>query len=185
MNWFKFFLLLLMANPIVAYSEIEIADVFGLVSKNPNKSLKFVELRSATFFTEEIKTTGTVSFNDDGLMSKYIAAPRKSEIHITDNTLLLLDDNGKREILLANYPVLASGVNAIRWLLLGNKEKISNNYFIEYSNKLTDWKIKLIPRDSEVLSEISSILITGQLGSINVIKLSKSDGTSIITTFSQ
>jgi hypothetical protein len=48
-----------MANPIVAYSEIEIADVFGLVSKNPNKSLKFVELRSATFFTEEIKTTGT------------------------------------------------------------------------------------------------------------------------------
>jgi hypothetical protein len=48
MNWFKFFLLLLMANPIVAYSEIEIADVFGLVSKNPNKSLKFVELRSAT-----------------------------------------------------------------------------------------------------------------------------------------
>jgi hypothetical protein len=61
-----------MANPIVAYSEIEIADVFGLVSKNPNKSLKFVELRSATFFTEEIKTTGTVSFNDDGLMSKYI-----------------------------------------------------------------------------------------------------------------
>jgi hypothetical protein len=49
MNWFKFFLLLLMANPIVAYSEIEIADVFGLVSKNPNKSLKFVELRSATF----------------------------------------------------------------------------------------------------------------------------------------
>jgi hypothetical protein len=45
-----------MANPIVAYSEIEIADVFGLVSKNPNKSLKFVELRSATFFTEEIKT---------------------------------------------------------------------------------------------------------------------------------
>jgi hypothetical protein len=53
-------------------------------------------------------------------------------------------------------PVLASGVNAIRWLLLGNKEKISNNYFIEYSNKLTDWKIKLTPRDSEVLSEISS-----------------------------
>jgi hypothetical protein len=48
-------------------------------------------------------------------------------IHITDNTLLLLDDNGKRKILLANYPVLASGVNAIRWLLLGNKEKISNN----------------------------------------------------------
>jgi hypothetical protein len=28
-------------------------------------------LHSATFFTEEIKTTGTVSFNDDGLMSKY------------------------------------------------------------------------------------------------------------------
>jgi hypothetical protein len=94
--------------------------------------------------------------------SKYIAAPRKSEIHITDNTLLLLDDNGKREILLANYPVLASGVNAIRWLLLGNKEKISNNYFIEYSNKLTDWKIKLIPRDSEVLSHcaIQQTLVT-------------------------
>jgi hypothetical protein len=52
------------SNPIVAYSEIEIADVFGLVSKNSNKSLKFVELHSATFFTEEIKTTGTVSFND-------------------------------------------------------------------------------------------------------------------------
>jgi hypothetical protein len=47
-------------------------------------------------------------------------------------------------ILLANYPVLASGVNAIRWLLLGNKEKISNNYFIEYSNKLTDWKINVM-----------------------------------------
>ncbi|CAC9642283.1 hypothetical protein [uncultured Gammaproteobacteria bacterium] len=185
MNWFKFFLLLLIVNPIVTYSEIEIANVFGLISKNPNKTLKFVELRSATFFTEEIKTTGTVSFNDDGLMSKYIATPIKSEIHITDNTLLLLDDDGKREIPLANHPVLASGVNAIRWLLLGNKEKISSNYFIEYSNKLTDWKIKLIPRNSEILSRVSSILITGQLGNINVIKLSKSDGTSVITTFSQ
>jgi hypothetical protein len=68
---------------------------------------------------------------------------------------------------------------------LGNKEKISSNYFIEYSNKLTDWKIKLIPRNSEILSRVSSILITGQLGNINVIKLSKSDGTSVITTFSQ
>jgi hypothetical protein len=104
MNWFKFFLLLLIVNPIVTYSEIEIANVFGLISKNPNKTLKFVELRSATFFTEEIKTTGTVSFNDDGLMSKYIATPIKSEIHITDNTLLLLDDDEKREISLANHP---------------------------------------------------------------------------------
>jgi hypothetical protein len=42
-------------------------------------------LFSGSLSVEEIKTTGTVSFNDDGLMSKYIAAPRKSEIHITDN----------------------------------------------------------------------------------------------------
>jgi hypothetical protein len=47
------------------------------------------------------------------------------------------------------------------------------NVFAHQTNKLTDWKIKLTPRDSEVLSEISSILITGQLGSINADYINK------------
>jgi len=118
-------------------------------------------------------------------MSKYNITPNKSEMHIVNNTLSLLNSEGVKSVSLVNYPVLASSVNAIRWLLLGEKDKISENYSINYSNKNNDWTIDLIPIDKEVLLKVPGISITGSLGNISVITLIKANGTSITTTYSK
>lgn len=181
----RFLSLLLIVASSVAYSNIGIDDVFDMISKNSRKPLKFVEIHSATFFTEEIKTTGIVSFSDNGIMSKYIISPKKSEIHIVNNTLSLSDNEGVRRISLSNHPVLANSINATRWLLLGKKDEILNNYSIKYASKANNWSIKLTLIDKEGLSEVPSILITGHLGSIDIVKLIKSNGASITTTFDE
>jgi hypothetical protein len=168
-----------------SYSSSDIDDVFDMISKNSNKSLKFVEIHSETLFTKEIKLTGIVSFSSNGAMSKYIITPKKSEIHIVNNTLSLLNSEGVSSVSLTSYPVLASSINAIRWILLGEKDKISENYSISYSNKNNNWAIDLIPVDEKVLLEVSNILITGGFGNIGVIMLIKTNGDSITTTFSK
>jgi len=68
---------------------------------------------------------------------------------------------------------------------LGEKNKILENYSINYSNKGNDWVINLIPVDKEILLKISTISITGSLGNIAIIMLIKTNGTSITTTFSK
>jgi len=185
MYWsgFVFFLMTMFSN--VACSNFDVSNTFDMIAKNSSKSLKFVEIHSETLFTKEIKVTGRVLFSKNGAMSKYNITPNKSEMHIVNNTLSLLNSEGVKSVSLVNYPVLASSVNAIRWLLLGEKDKISENYSINYSNKNNDWTIDLIPIDKEVLLKVPGISITGSLGNISVITLIKANGTSITTTYSK
>ncbi|MBT6914414.1 MAG: hypothetical protein HOA38_03100 [Candidatus Marinimicrobia bacterium] len=185
MYWpgFVFFLMAMFSNS--ACSNFDASNVLDMIAKNSNKSLNFVEIHSETFFTKEIEVTGVVLFGKSGTMSKYIATPSKSEMHIVNNTLSLVSSEGVKSMSLDNYPVLASSVNAIRWLLLGEKNKILENYSINYSNKGNDWVINLIPVDKEILLKISTISITGSLGNIAIIMLIKTNGTSITTTFSK
>jgi len=169
----------------IAYAKIEVNTIFDNIVQNSSKSRNFIEVHSETFFTNEIISTGIVSLSSDGVMSKYIHAPKKSESHITEETLLLINNEGKeKSVIIANYPVLASSVNVIKWLLLGDVEKIASNYAIEYLAKTDKWEIELVPKDEEVLAEIPSILIKGHLGIIDTIKLIKSNGADVTTTFS-
>jgi len=185
MGWpsLVFFLMMMLSSS--SYSSPDIDDIFDMIAKNPTKSLKFVEIHSETLFTKEIKLTGSVSFGGNGAMSKYIITPKKSEMHIVNNTLSLLNSEGVSSVSLTSYPVLASSINAIRWILLGEKDKIFENYSISYSNNNNNWAIDLIPVDEKVLFEVSSILITGGFGNIGVITLIKTNGDSITTTFSK
>jgi hypothetical protein len=118
-------------------------------------------------------------------MSKYIITPKKSEMHIVGDTLSLINSDGVRSISLINYPILASSVNAIRWILSGEKDKVSENYSIGYSLRGNNWTIKLIPINEAVLLKVLSITIEGSHGSVGVITLTKANGVNVSTTFSR
>ncbi len=177
-----FFIIMTFSN--VVYSNLSIDHIFDLIANNSNKSLNFVEIHSETFFTEEIRTTGSVAFSDNGAMSKYITTPNKFEMHIVGNTLSLINGEDVKSISLANYPVLSSSINAIRWILSGEKSKILENYFINYTIKNNNWIIDLIPKNEEVLLKISSISVTGNGKNIATITLIKSGKVVVKTIFS-
>lgn len=181
----SFVVFLIMIFSGASYSSLGVDDVFNMIAKNSEKTLNFTEIHSETIFTKEIKVTGRVSFSDSGAMSKYIITPKKSEMHIVGDTLSLINSDGVRSISLINYPILASSVNAIRWILSGEKDKVSENYSIGYSLRGNNWTIKLIPINEAVLLKVLSITIEGSHGSVGVITLTKANGVNVSTTFSR
>lgn len=185
MGLFRVLVLLLLATSGIVHSNIGLQNTLDRIVEKSTVPLKFVEIHSETSFTDEIRITGKMLFTAEGVMKKYIFTPKKSEAYIVGNVLTLIEKGEKREISLLNYPIIASSINAIRWLLSGDKDKILDNYFIEYSEQSNSWKLELTPKYEDILSEISSILIIGHLGYIDTIKLIKSDDTSILTTFSR
>ncbi|SHN91677.1 hypothetical protein BHECKSOX_2061 [Bathymodiolus heckerae thiotrophic gill symbiont] len=166
-----------------SYSALDIDNVFKLISENSVKTLGFIETHSETLFTKEVKVTGRVAFSENGSMSKYIETPSKSEVHIIGDTLSLIDNKGVKSVSLDNYPALSSGINAVRWILLGEKNKILNNYSINYSLKDDYWTINLKPIKKQELLQVLSISIKGKFGNIGLITLLKANGSSIRTTF--
>jgi hypothetical protein len=168
-----------------AYSSLSIDDVFNMIAKNSKKTLNYTEIHSETIFTKEIKATGRVSFSDSGAMSKYAITPKKSEMHIVGDTLSLINNDGVKSISLTNYPVLASSVNAIRWILSGEKDKVLENYSIGYSLMDGNWIIELTPINKMVLLKVLSISIEGSHGNVDVITLTRANGANVSTTFSR
>lgn len=183
MYWPRIFAVLIIFFSSNSYSALDIDDVFKLISENSVKTLGFIETHSETLFTKEVKVTGRVAFSENGSMSKYIEAPNKSEVHIIGDTLSLIDDKGVKNISLDNYPVLSSSINAVRWILLGEKNKILNNYSINYSIKGDYWTINLKPKKKPELPQLLSISIKGKFGDIGFIALLKANGSSIKTIF--
>jgi hypothetical protein len=166
-----------------SYSVLDIDNVFKMIAKNSVKTLEFVETHSETLFTEEVTVTGRVSFSANGSMSKYIETPSRSEVHIVGDTLSLIDNKGVRSVSLDNYPILSSSINAVKWILLGEKNKISNNYSINYSLKGDYWTINLKPIKKQELLQVLSISIQGKDGNIDLITLLKANGSSVKTIF--
>ena len=181
----SFIVFLIMIFSGSAYSSLSVDDVFNMIAKNSEKTLNYTEIHSETIFTKEIKVTGRVSFSDSGAMSKYVITPKKSEMHIVGDTLSLINSDGVKSISLTNYPVLASSVNAIRWILSGEKDKVLEHYSIRYSLMGDNWIIELIPINKMVLLKVLSISIEGSHGNVDVITLTRANGVNVSTTFSR
>jgi len=168
-----------------SYSDLGVDDIFSMISKNSEKTLNFTETHSETIFTKEIQVTGRVSFSDSGAMSKYLITPKKSEMHIVGDTLSLINSDGVKNISLISYPVLASSINAIRWVLSGEKDKVLKDYSIDYSFNGGNWMIELTPLNKDVLLKVLNISIEGSHGDVNIITLTKANGANVSTTFSK
>lgn len=169
-------------SSIEQVKSLELPELLTSIAKIPTRSVGFTETRTAEFLEKPLLSIGYLEFHAPASLIKKISYPEKIIQSIKGNTLTIYqNDKIQQTISLSEYPQLAIGVNAIRWVLSGNINAINQNFKVTFRDNKKQWWLILAPSDPEILEHIASILLVGKSTNIIRIELKQSNGDSIIT----
>lgn len=160
----------------------ELQGVLRSIANKPVKSSYFTETRTVYFLENPIVTKGNLEFRPPDTLIKRIMHPELIEQHIEGEILTIYQGgNIKNTISLAKKSELATGINAIRWVLSGNLLELNKHFDVKFDNNNSNWMIDLVPSDPEVAMNIDRISISGNDDDITNINIRQVNGDSIKT----
>lgn len=171
--------------PSIALS-MELPELLRQISKDPVKQAHFTETRTAFYLNKPLISKGNLHFTAPDKMQKHYTDPDDLLQSINgDNLVLKAAKKTEQSLSLRAQPELALGINAIRWLLSGNLDKLKQHFELQYqqptNDQNNDWKLILIPRELAMQDYIAAVHVRGKLEHILQIRLLSPNGDSITT----
>ncbi len=175
--WYLF--CLLWSLGVTAGDDLSVLD--GFVTQT-TRSAKFIEQRTAFYLEEPIVSHGEMTFVAPSQLRKTITRPEPSTQIIEAEQLTIESDDEPVYIDLSQQPDLLLGVNALRWVLSGDKLAMQKNFYIDAIRKDGKWNLSLKPKLLSSPSKIKSITFEIEGARIMLMSIVSVDGEAIKTT---
>lgn len=160
----------------------ELPELLQNFSKSPVKQASFIETRSVFFLDKPLTSKGRLIFTAPDKMQKIYTEPNEILQRIDgDNLTISTAKEPERSLSLLTHPQLALGINAIRWLLAGDLDKLQEQFKLQYQTDEHSWHLTLVPHSLAMLDYIAAIHISGNTMDILQIRLISANGDSITT----
>ena len=149
-----------------------------LLSEHPPGKATFVETKTLAMLKKPIVSEGELRYELPGKLTMMTRAP-KHESTVVDGQWLTRQSDGKTvRLKLDDYPEIAGMIEGIRGSLGGNRMLLEQYYSPEVTGSASQWRMRLLPKDSRVSRNISHIDISGQHHVIRYIHVQQTDGDS-------
>ena len=149
----------------------------------PGLEAKFVEEKHLSLLAQPLKSEGRLFFTRPGLLLRRVETPRRSEVVITPEALVLRDADGKQNIDLRERPDIRPFVESLVWILAGDEQKLAKVFALKFEPARADapWKMTLTPRAAPLDKLITSIEITGSGLRVQQIRVRETSGDETVT----
>jgi len=138
-------------------------QVLAELSKVSERQARFKETRQISFLTDALHSKGKLLYKRPDYIYKETTSPTRESYEVKNALLTATTSNGERhELLLNNYPVLESFVNAYRGVLAGDKALLLYYYDVDFSGNRQSWVITLTPKDEEAQLHVEKMSVTGK-----------------------
>ena len=169
--------LLLLPASILLADDVGLARLMNKFSGLVERKAAFIEERHAFYLDEPLKTQGYLRAIPPDRLEKTIASPESIKQVISGDRIMHTKNGEKvREISLSQQPVLAAAINAMRAVLFGDMDFLQKNFQTRYENSNNKWKLKLVPRQKQIIKYIRSITVSGADDKVSEFLITEANG---------
>lgn len=160
-----------------SWADNKYVDVIESLSQQSRDVVKYEEIHEAFYLEKPLLSKGVMRFEPPDKLIKTVIEP-ESVIQVIEGDMVVVKwDNGKTErFSLEQHPGLKTMAYTLRSLLTGNASYFEENFKVEYSENEENWKLVLIPIDTNVKKWIKDILITGKNRTLNQFIITEVNG---------
>lgn len=162
-------------------------SVCANLSKHPNMTGDFSQVKTITAVNRNMKSFGTFIFSLDGIMWK-TEKPFPSTMVVGMTSVVQTLANGKQTVIDASSNQIFTSISTtLSAMFSGNSEILKNNFNVTFSELGSTWKALLTPKDESVAKILTSLEISGNCSSsfadLNSIVMSEASGDKISYSF--
>jgi hypothetical protein len=155
---------------------LDLETVLENAAVTPPSRVGFVEQRFNRLLKEPMVLTGYLEYVETGQLRKVIETPFAEAFFITED-YIEIERNGKaRRLSLRKSKTMRAMFGGIEAILAGQVDKLTALFRYELSGTNNAWTIRLEPLSRRVSAQLTSMLVEGDEGSANSIRLELKDG---------
>lgn len=148
-------------------------DLFARLAPGKNRLCKFEERRYFPFHKAPVILTGEVRIAPDRGLSLHYLTPEQRTVIVDDRGLLIRDaQGGERAVPAAGQAQTA--ITALVDILRFNLPQLQKNFALHGWREAGVWTLALVPRNPELASSLSSVVISGEEADLRRIELIES-----------
>ena len=164
--------------PAVHAADFDANALMLLLGTHPSGKATFVETKTLAVLKNPIVSQGDLLYEPSGKLTMTTRTPKAESMFIDGDTLIRKADGKTARIKLNEYPELAGMIEGIRGSLGGNRMLLEQYYHLNVTGSAADWRMRLVPKASQVGRFIKHIDVAGKGNAIGLIDILQADGDS-------
>ena len=136
----------------------------------------FVETKTMKMLNRPLASTGQLSYTAPDTLERNTVSPTPEKLRVAGNILTIVGDSGTRTLNLADYPQIGGFVETLRATLAGDSTTLEKYFQVQFKGDAAGWSLLLLPRDKDVASMISWVMLSGHDGVLTRVESSEPNG---------
>jgi hypothetical protein len=132
------------------------------LARTPPVSTGFVEYRFSHLLKKPLRSSGTLEYRADGVLTRTVAAPYREVTEVTgDAVRITRADKPARTFSLERAPQLRVLLGSFRALLDGHLTPLTKDFDVQLTEQAPRWTLTLRPKDARLAKQLARIDVFG------------------------
>jgi outer membrane lipoprotein-sorting protein len=145
----------------------------------------YSEVRQVSMLKQPLQLSGTLVYSRPGHIEKIQLRPIREVVRVDGGTLTLERDGETRQISLRSSPLVGTLVESLRATLAGDADRLRRLFWVSMKGPRERWTLTLTPRESDVDSVVTEIIITGSGSSVAQVEIQEPGGDRSVMTIKE
>ena len=154
------------------------------LARTPPVSTGFVEYRFSHLMKKPLRTSGTLEYRADGVMTRKVESPFQETTDIEGDTVRIARaGRTPRTLSLQRAPQLRVLLGSFRALLEGKLTPLASDFDIALEDRAQSWTLTLRPHDTRLAKQLDRIRVHGIGDRPTCLEALEPDGDAALTLF--
>ena len=169
-----------MANTTAFSRALE--DFERQLARTPPVSTGFVEYRFSHLLKKPLRSSGTLEYRADGVLTRDVASPYREVTEVTgDEVRITRAGKPTRTFSLERAPQLRVLLGSFRALLDGHLTPLTKDFDVQVTEQTPRWTLTLKPLDAHLAKQLARIAVFGAGGRPRCLEALEPDGDVALT----
>jgi outer membrane lipoprotein-sorting protein len=170
--------------PLASTEPKNVQELLSRLTNLQGFEAEFVERKQLALLKAPLETKGRLYYKKKAGLARKEELPEARLIRVTEETVTIIDREGKKVIQLSNHPEVAALAGSFLLVLAGDHDLLLKYYTLGYEpagSKADHWSLVLRPRAAPLNQLIQSIEIVGSGPTVSALKVLETNGDSSVT----
>jgi outer membrane lipoprotein-sorting protein len=173
---------LVAAGAVSAENSSDLDRLMGALAQRKHGHVTFVEKKFVAVLDRPIESSGELLYDAPDRLEKKTLKPKPETLVLQGGTVTA--ERGRRHYVLElkQYPQVVPLIESIRATLAGDRAALERVFKVDFSGPFEQWKLVLVPLDSQLSKSVKEIHIQGERDVIHTIEILEADGDRSLLT---
>jgi hypothetical protein len=154
----------------------DFGQLMALFRARQRSHVTFTETHEMAMLKQPLTSSGELRYEAPARLEKRTLTPRPETLILDGDVLTARRGKHEHQLELAAYPQAVPFVESMRATLAGDAAALERYFNVQFSGGLTDWKLRLTPRDAALAQSVAEVTLSGEQAAIHTVEIRERDG---------